>query len=177
MTLIVENGSGVANANSYASVAQADARLLVRGNADWDALDTDAKEMALILATDYMTSKYRLRWSGYRALLSQSLDWPRFQVPIVDAPGIYAPFPAFYPINTVPTEVVNATIDLALRSSQGTVLQPDLDQPVQRETVGPITTVYFPGARMEVLYSAIDGILAPFLVDTGSGNQIALSRG
>lgn len=175
-TLIVETGLIVPNANSYASVADADARLLARGNADWDALDSDVKAQSLIKATDYITFNYRLLWAGNRVSPSQPLDWPRYNVPQVDGPGAYSPYPYYYVTNVVPPEVKNATIDLALRSSQGVDLMGDLGPPVIQETVGPITTKYAAGARQFTLYAAVDGLLSAFL-KTGGGYLIPLQRG
>lgn len=174
--LIVEDGSIVPNANSYASVADADNRLLARGNPDWDALDSDVKQQSLIKATDYVTFNYRLLWAGYRVSPTQPLDWPRYQVPQVDGPGQYSPFPYYYASNVVPPEVKNATIDLALRSSQGVDLMADLGPPVIQETVGPITTKYAAGARQFTEYVAVDGLLSAFL-KTGGGYSISLQRG
>lgn len=78
MALIVENGGGVANANSYASVTQADGYWSVRpAGAAWMALATGAKEAALMDATDYVAS--RLRGS---TPLGNALPWPWADVPV-----------------------------------------------------------------------------------------------
>src|ERR1043166_3715052 len=139
MPLIVENGTGVANANSYASVEQADDRLSARGNTSWADLDeTEQKIPALIQATDYLTLQYRLRWAGFKVRADQSLDWPRDQVPQVDAPQAYGTYPVCYQTIIVPAEVETAPIDLALRVANGETLTEDLGPPVIEETVGPI---------------------------------------
>jgi hypothetical protein len=44
MTLIVETGQGLPDAESFISVADADTYFTARGNAVWAALTDDAKE-------------------------------------------------------------------------------------------------------------------------------------
>lgn len=180
MPLIVEDGSQVANANSYASLAQANARRTARAvNPDTDAwliAEPDVQASSLISATDFLSGRYRLLWAGFRVSVTQSLDWPRYEVPQLDAPTAYSPFDTFYPNNAVPSEVVNATIDLALKVLNGTELDPDLGAQVTRETVGPITTVYEDGARQNTFFSAIDSMLQPLLY-SGGANSIPLTRG
>ena len=66
MSLIVEDGTGKSNAESYISVADADTYHSNRDNTDWAALTTAEKERLLRIATDYMVAVYRLRWDGYR---------------------------------------------------------------------------------------------------------------
>ena len=87
MSLIVEDGTGRADAESYASVSVADAYHTARGNTAWAALATTAlKEAALRKATDYLGQTYGLRWKGYRMTTTQALDWPR---ELVCRPGFY----------------------------------------------------------------------------------------
>lgn len=61
MTLVVEDGSIVSGAESYASVAQADAYFAARGITIWSPLLDAEKEQALRRATDYMVQTYRQR--------------------------------------------------------------------------------------------------------------------
>lgn len=165
MALIVEDGTGKADADSYCSLAAASARHTALGNAAWAALANDAaREVALRQATQYMLQTYRSRWAGSRVSSTQALDWPRYDV-WVDG------FPILSDI--VPPEVVNACADLALKASAGE-LAPDVAAPVTEKTVGPITVKYVQGARQTVQYRAVDGLLAPFL--TGGGNAIKVVR-
>ena len=82
MSLIVEDGTGLANAESLCSVADADTIHAARGNTAWAALTTPQKEQNLRKGTDYMTGKYTTLRAGYRRLATQALDWPREDVPI-----------------------------------------------------------------------------------------------
>lgn len=78
--LIVENGTGLTNANSYTSLEEANAYLFnLQANKDvalvWDPLSDDEKRAALISATMYLDIRYR--WYGSLWTESQSLHWPR----------------------------------------------------------------------------------------------------
>ena len=75
MSLIIETGAGLPDADSYASVAQADAYHLKRRTTAWAALDDSEKESLLIKATEYMVGQYRARWKGRRRISTQAPDW------------------------------------------------------------------------------------------------------
>lgn len=194
MTLLVEDGTGVDGAESYISVADADAYFSARGNAAWAALDTGAKEAALRNACDYMGAQYGQRWVGDRATATQSLDWPRANVPDKNAPkgdtsavvfgpaygyyagvsGLLAPVTPMLPSNVVPQAVSRANAELAVRASAGDLMA-DQGAQVTRETVGPVTVDYLPGGRQSVRYAFVDGLLGPFLLD-GSPGSVAVVR-
>lgn len=76
MALVVEDGTGLTTSNSFAAVADADTFLGDRGFTAWAALTTQAKEYALIAATDYLNSAFA--YVGIRVSTTQSLAWPRF---------------------------------------------------------------------------------------------------
>lgn len=170
MSLIVEDGTAKADADSYCSIAFADAYLAGLGFTDWADLDpTDSKEPALRRATQYMKQHYRRMWAGTRATTVQSLDWPRASVPDSDGPGWYADGSETYlPPDYVPSEVQQACATLAMKSASGIDLAPDLGAPVIEETVGPITTKYANGARQTVRFQDVDGLLSPFLATNTS---------
>lgn len=173
--LNVEIGIGSSTSESYASVADADAYLAARGQTLWAGLSTGDKESALRRASDYMQQAYRERWAGTRASTTQALDWPRWNVPIMDIPGGYGSSPAYYSETSVPVEVKNACIALALKASAGD-LAPDIEPQVTSERVGPIEVSYSPGSRQTVKYQSIDNLLAPMLKDGGSGSMVRLVR-
>lgn len=164
MSVIVETGAGVANANSFASVAAATAYHAARGNAAWDNIDD--KDAALIKATDYMQAEYHSRWKGVQTHATQPLDWPRWGV-CIDGWGNYIASDA------IPVEVINACAELALRSASGD-LMPDAGPEVAAESVGPISTTYAPGARDRIAYKAVDKMLGKFF--SGGGNSVRVVR-
>lgn len=169
MTIIVEDGTLVAGAESFCTVAFADAYHQTRGNAAWDALDDiDDKEPALRKATDYMEQMYRMRWKGFRISSLQALSWPRADVEVEDGP-----YRNTVAINIVPKEVKNACAEFALRSLSED-LAPDLTQTVSSETVGPIKVDYEQGSQEGVRYRAIDALLSIYL--KGSAGMAKLVR-
>lgn len=169
--IIIETGAGLADAESYASVAAADARCASLGIADWAALAEGDKEIALRKAAQFMVT-YRARWAGQRAYQRQALDWPRY--------GIMADgFPV--PSNAVPVDVVNACIDLAVRAGRGEDLLPDLDtgsNAIKKDKTGPLETEYFQNTTdARERFVAVDALLAPYFGAAGGGNSIRVVRG
>ena len=74
MTLIVEDGSIVENANSYVSVDDARTFASLRG-VTLPASDAEV-EVLLIKATDFIEAQ-RLRFQGSKVNQDQALQWPR----------------------------------------------------------------------------------------------------
>lgn len=139
MAIVIEDGTGLPNAEAYISVADADAYFAARGNAAWAALTETAKEHALRLGADYMGAEYGRRWCGTRLTDTQALDWPRCE-------------------EGVPEAVKRANAELAVRASAG-VLMADQGAQVKQETVGPISVTYADGARQGTRYAAVDAAL------------------
>jgi hypothetical protein len=172
MALIVEDGTGKADAESFISVADATTYHTNRGNSAWTGLASDTiREQHLRKATDYIEEVYRLRWKGQLKTTSQSLAWPRawveredFYVTSSAIPDVNGNF--YYPDDEVPTEVKNACAELALRSIDGQ-LSPDLTQGVKREKVDVLEVEYDTTSPQYTRYRAIDNMLAPLLKSTG----------
>lgn len=114
MTLIVEDGTGLPDANGYVSVAYADAYHAARGNAVWGPLDNAVKEAAIINATSFVDGANYGRWRGTKASSEQALAWPRA--------GARDERGAAY--EGLPGELEEATAEYALRQSQSP-LDPD----------------------------------------------------
>ena len=181
MSLIAEDGTGRADAESYVSVAEAFTYHSNRGCDIWVSLTQAQQEQALRRATDYMLGEYRLRWLGRRVLITQALDWPRVGVVLEDfggsqgrkGMGSYGLFQV--PFTIVPVEVKNAACELALRASAG-ILADDLQRRTDQETVGPITVRYNQAAPQRVKYPAIDMILRVYLLGGGNASSLSLLR-
>jgi hypothetical protein len=75
MAVVVETGAGLANANSYISVAVADAWHEERETSGWFALSAAKKEAAVIKATEFVDIAYT--WAGTIKSNAQALGWPR----------------------------------------------------------------------------------------------------
>ena len=159
MALIIETGAGLPDAESYASVAEADAYHSKRGNVAWAALVESEKESLLVKATEYMVGQYRARWKGRRRTSTQALDWPRYDVELDDVDACLGS-------EIVPVAVQNACAILALQAKSGE-LAPALKRTVKEKVIGPIKTVYADGAPEAVRYRAVDQVLKPFLCGSG----------
>lgn len=165
MSLNVETGAGSPEAESYVSVADADAYHTVRENAAW-AGETAAKEAALRRATEYLDGLYGSRWAGYAATLDQALGWPRAYVL---AQNRVQGRVAYLPSDAVPLVIVRACCEAALREleSPGS-LTPDVypGERVVSETVDVLSVDYAPGGSptdvLPVLVS-VGRLVAPLL--------------
>lgn len=164
MALIVEDGTGLANADAYAAVADADTRLANLGMTIWAPLLQAEKEQAIRRATAYMEQAYRERWQGFRLHKLQALSWPRWNV-----------WTDGYPVdpNIVPPVVAAACIDLAVKAAAGD-LNGDLTRGVVRKKIGQLETEYDPHSPQSTRYRAIDMALMPFL--RGSSASVGLVR-
>lgn len=184
MSLIVEDGTGMSNSESYCSVAFATTYWSNRNDTVWAALTTAAQEAALRIATTFMIELYRMRWKGRRVLISQALDWPRVGVVLEDFGGSqgrhgfgsYGLFQVSYTI--VPNELQAACAEMAYRAmGSSSALATDLEQMVLSEKVGPIEVEYNKDSPQYTRYRSIDMLLKPYLMDGGSqGVQVSLGR-
>lgn len=163
MALVVETGAGLSTAESYISVADADARHTALGNTTWTGTDA-VKEAALRRATAYMEQAYRQSWKGTRLYRDQALSWPRYGA-VVDGYDLNS--------NYVPTDIANACADLALRALSAD-LAPDLDRGIKREKVGPLETEFDTTSPQATRYRTADMALAPYL--KGSSAMAMLVR-
>lgn len=132
MALIIEDGSIVVNANSYATrdqiIAYALARLITLP-------DTDVTDGNAINAMDYLLN-FDERWKGEQVSPGvQTQAWPRKCVRI----GAYR-----LPEDQIPVGLVSAQCQLAIYSSQGVNLLPiaNAEAFVKREKIGPLETEY-----------------------------------
>ena len=109
LTLIKEDGTGKADANSYASAADGDAyhdgHLYATA---WTSAAADRKAAALVMATRLIDSQYQ--FGGTKANDGQALQWPREDCHDPDADGWNGGTVAG---NAVPKAVADATCEMA----------------------------------------------------------------
>lgn len=134
-TLIIEDGTGVANANSYVDVAYLDIYAADRGLTIPTA-DTD-KEIFLLKAMDYLEGR-RAEYQGSKSVATQSLQWPR-QLVQVDCSDVA--------IDSIPEELKKAQCQLVVEQQKRTLLYPapitsSIEGLVTQKTVGPLTKKY-----------------------------------
>ena len=105
LTLVKETGAGLANANTYADVADGDAYHEGHLYASaWAGATTGSKSAALVMASRLIDAEFQ--FEGTRSLAVQALQWPREDCP---DPDTGEPVLA----NVVPRLVVQATCELA----------------------------------------------------------------
>ena len=176
MSLIVEDGTGKSDAESYISVADADTYHSKRGNTAWAALATETKEVLLRKAADYMVQVYRTQWAGARKFDNQGLDWPRYDVPKFDSPSGYGSYPAYYLDTIVPGEVKVACAELAYKANIED-LAPDIERLTKREKVGTLEVEYDNNQGVPYKrYRSVDNVLRPMLISQGSNSFVSLER-
>lgn len=96
---------GGVSANSYVSVADADDYFTAHLDNSFWAVPTAKKQAALVMATNRLEAE---RFGGETTASTQALEWPRMYV--VDYNG-HTPY---IPSDTIPTQLKQATYELAL---------------------------------------------------------------
>jgi hypothetical protein len=115
LVLIKETGAGLSDANSYASVADADSyhEGHLYGSA-WTTASTSTKEAALVMATRLIDGCHQ--FNGRKVSSTQGLQWPRAKAIDPDgagSTGLFSGTGFFFAEDVVPIAVVNATCELA----------------------------------------------------------------
>src|SRR4051812_18510420 len=117
LVLIKEDGTGLANANSYASAADGDSYHLGHLYAStWTAATTGNKEAALVMATRLLDTQFQ--FAGFKRGPSQALQWPRQLCPDPDMyagvfPGVSFVSGLYFDETKVPVLLVNAACEMA----------------------------------------------------------------
>lgn len=180
MAFIVEDGTGLTNANAYISAANARTYWADVG-VTFDNPDSVPSvalpltlQMAIIAATRYIELRFRYRFKGHRefpattepVFAGQALSWPRLCV--------YRPDDYCNLVTGVPIEIINATAEYMKRalSSEGLVSDPtatDAFTTGEREKIGPLETEVqrLPGIIQFRPYPTADLLLVGLL---NSGN-------
>lgn len=175
--LVLEDGTGVSTANTYISLADADAYHALRSHAIWTDADESDRVSALVIATDYLDTRWN--WRGSKKTTTQALDWPRLNA--VDSDNILW-------TDEVPPVVREACAEYALRVlGDGTALVPLAPDPVtdesgkfvtlKREKLGPLEeeTRYSDGRGVATIkpYPAVDqALVSSGLVFSVGGRSI-----
>ena len=154
MALIIEDGSIVEDADSYASVEELRAFAAKRGKVVPEAVP--ACEALLIRAMDWLEAQEQ-RFRGCRAYIDQSLSWPRTGVSRPDGRG-------YYPIREIPVALKQAQMALAIEvqtvEAQPT-RTPDTAGVVTSEKVGSLAVTYAePSSSLtQPVFAAVEGFL------------------
>ena len=173
ITLTVEDGSGVADANTYITISGANDYFEQFGETAWIGTDdsgtgapTDTvKAQALLAAMRYL--EY-LPWKGVKYAQSQALEWPRSDVVDRDNRDVDE--------DVVPSVVARAQCELALRCLPTSTMniQPDLERggKVSAESVGSIAVSYHSTAPTRTVITVVDDLLTGLLKNNRIVNVI-----
>ena len=176
MAIIVEDGTIVAGANAYATLAEVDTYHEDRLNTLWTSADDETKEAAMLRATAGLESKYRSRWLGFKAdhnaaTAPQFLAWPRrddkdqsrangytaaTMDEFTDGDGIA------YPVTTIPALIVMAYSEVCLiEITQPFVsIQLSRDDMLKYQRVDVIEQEWLRNAPAVVQFPHIDALLS-----------------
>lgn len=160
--MIVEDGTGIVRAESYASIAVIDAFWAARTNraeaALWAAKTTALKEGAAREGKSYLDATFGPYYRGIRAGYVQGGLWPRTGA--FDDAG--------YPLPSLPPELIDANCELAGRAVTSRLAADAARGGAvkrKRSKAGPVETEteWADGATAETKYGFVAGILAPIL--------------
>lgn len=173
MALIIEDGTGKADAQAYVDEAGARDYAALRGI----TLPADDNVVAALLldATDYLEA-FRSEYQGWKTWpnattdpvhVAQGLQWPRTGVYI---DGNEVEFPG----DAIPVELVKAQCQLVIEGFNGVKYNASTDgRVVKRKKVDVLETEYMTGAEMgtgappAVSMPKVDALLAPLLDGSG----------
>lgn len=150
MTIVVEDGSIVANANSYVSEADLTTYATDRG-----IVIVGEEDELLIQAMDYLEQQ---NFIGIKWTSTQSLQWPRADV-IID--GYYQN------VEDIPQLLINAQCEIALAIDAGNGPLIDLPRAVKRQRVGELEVEYAEGTSSLVTNRKVSNALKKLIVGGG----------
>lgn len=176
--LIVEDGTVVEDANSYTSIAFADAYHALYSNSDWTG-DQATKETALVIACQTLDLLYGSKFKSFKIDAAstgqtQSLLWPRY--------AFYDQYANYRAQADIPVELQKAQAELAMMYMQGVDMNPPKNREVSLSEemikVGELQTSVKYRSPLEsetyTGYNKIDNLLFPLLKPKVT--QIRLSR-
>lgn len=149
-TIIVEDGTGLTNSNSYVSEAN-----LVIYAADRGKTITGIQADLLIKAMDYIES---LPFNGYKYTDAQALQWPRGNVSI-DGYSVA--------VTTIPQLLIDAVCEIAISIDEGIDPLANEGREIEKEKIGPIETQYSKNSRNYTYLKAAETKLSKLLRYTG----------
>jgi hypothetical protein len=161
MPLIVEDGTGLLDANAYVDIPYVSAYLLGEQLEAWEALGEPEQESAIIRATRYIDS---LEFIGRRKTLEQNLSWPRVDV-------TYDGFE----IEGIPAAVKKASAEaVGLFLDGAEFFSDEADRETVAEKIDVIAITYKQSSSFDTKaatkFEVINGLLKG-LTKTGNGNS------
>lgn len=173
MALTVEDGSIVAGADSYVTLAEYQAYAALYG---WTLAGTDAAdEVNLRIARRYLDNAYS--WKGAKVQVDQPLAWPRYMGDYVDG--------FIVPSDEIPDPIKNAQMEMAYLVQNGadpyaTITGGTVKRKKEKVDVIEEETEYFEGSGLDRdSYPLIDQMVGAYVSGKAGGRMfsIALTRG
>lgn len=173
MALIVETGSIVTGADSYATLAEYQAYALAYG---WTLSGVEATdEVNLRKAARYLDNAYS--WDGEKVQADQPLAWPRYMGSIVDG--------FIVPSDAIPARVKTAQMEMAHLIQNGadpyaTISGGAVKRQKSKVDVIEEETEYFDGSGIDRdSYPLVDQLVGPYAIGKAGGRifSVSLSRG
>lgn len=157
--LIIENGNGIVNANSYVDLDFALEYCTMKGYSDWANLSEDEQKIYLIRGTEFVDNYYT--WKGFRRYKNQALSFPREDLFDLDR----------YKVDDIPTALKKACIEAAWLNTESGVdtlfSTSDENGNVKRQKVDSLEVEYFSqsesSSSSSVDYTSIYDILNKLL--------------
>lgn len=170
ISIIVEDGSNVTNANSFVTLAEVRAYAEQRG-ATVPAND-DALGAMVINACDYLEAQAN-RFQGDVSNEGQSLQWPRTGVYVGNSETELAS-------NVIPKQLKSAQCATVLALNEGVDILPNYSASdfVVREKVGPIETEYADPSKVGITptLTNVEALLQPLFGSTLTGFALRTMR-
>lgn len=151
-TIIVENGSIVANANSYVSEAELTTYATDRG-----ITLTGTANQLLITAMDYIEQQ---NFKGNKLTKDQSLQWPRYNVWIDGFP---------VDDDEIPTLLKESQMEAALAVDSGNSPTSTVEQTVKREKLDVMEVEYMDGSTSVPFNRALEAKLTKLINGSAFG--------
>lgn len=160
VTVTVEDGTGVTGANSYASVADADAYFDARPRSDaWVLATAESRANVLLHATRILDAS--VLWDGEAVSSSQALAWPR----VIDDETV-----------ALPPSVKVALYELAITLNDRDLTADPATDGVQSLKVGPIEITADSLRPAPTIPRFVRDIVAPYGTPRGSSSNVRLIR-
>jgi hypothetical protein len=152
MPLIIETGTGRADAQSYVTAGDVATYAVLFG-----LTPPTSPNVSIMQAMRYLEGCYYDRWVGYKKSELQALSWPRAFANRRDGWTI--------PESTIPKEVKDAVCALAIKHGNGEDLLPAVTAAnrIKKEQIGPIMVEYADNAPSYTMYKDIEFILTSVL--------------
>ena len=160
MAIVVEDGTGLSNSNSYVTEAEVNTWASDRG-----ITISGTVSQLIYKAMDYLET---LEYIGDKQTEAQALQWPRDNVYIDD----------FYiEPTTIPQEIKDAEMSLCMSIDAGVDPMDTICRATKKEKVGEIEVEYMDNASSRDIISSVNRLLRKLLKDGSSGTAFKVSRG